>query len=188
MKYQLICKASVCVLALSLLAGCGAWDSVLDLINPDRAEQCPDAKVLAGASSLPAFDPAKDRDPTNLVYSATMTSAHLSCSYRKKQNRAKSNIDLVIHAVRPTGGHQAVYRVPYFVALTTNGRVLEKNLYWQELTFPEGVSDVDAEASVEDIKLKPTRGKKAINYHYVLGFQLTPAQIEYTKKMGYFEP
>jgi hypothetical protein len=187
MKYQRICIGLVCLLA-SFLTACETWDSVVEYIVGDKEEKCPDVKILAEAAVLPAFDPAKDRDPTNFIYTATMTATDLSCAYRKKQNRARSDIAIHFHAVRPAGGKKALYRVPYFIALTTNGRVLEKKPYWQELSFDEGVSVFDADIKLEDINLKPKRGRPATYYHYAIGFQLTQAQIDYNKTMGRFEP
>lgn len=191
MKYQRMSKVSAAaVLALSAfsLAGCGTWNSVIDYVFNDREEKCPDAMVLADAAVLPAFDPAKDGDPTNIVYTAKLKSSNLSCDFRKKQNKATSEIEIAFHATRPAGGPKAVYRVPYFVALTTNGRVLEKKSYWQEIEFREGVSSVDVTTTQDDIELKPRRGRAVINYHYVVGFQLTQSQIAYNKKMGQYEP
>lgn len=187
MKYQRLGTLSVCLLAL-LTGSCGTWERITEYIAGDRAEKCPDAKILVEAANLPAFDPSKEGDPTNVVYTVTMQDAKLTCSYRKKQNRAVSDITLHFHAVRPSGGAKAIYRVPYFVALTTNGRVLEKKDYSQEVTFDEGKSMADVDVELEDFDLKPKRGRAVINYHYVTGFQLTQTQIDYNKKMGPFEP
>lgn len=188
MKHSFLLKASACLLALGLLGGCSVYESIANYLNSDRKEKCPDAVVLAAAATLPAFDPAKEADPTSLIYNATLSQSSLECDYRSKQNKARSEIKLHFDISRPAGGAKATYRVPYFVALTTNGRVLDKQIYWQDVEFPVGVSHVTADADIDDVLLKPSRGKKPISYHYVVGFQLTQAQIDYLKKMGQYEP
>lgn len=188
MKYKHFCKVAVAAATLSLLGGCAAYDSVVEYIFTDSAEKCPDAAVMADAAILPAFDPAQEKDPTTLVYTAKLATPKLTCDFRKKANRATSSVTASIVASRPAGGAKAVYRVPYFIALTTNGRVLDKQIYWQDISFAEGASRASADISVDDIVLRPSRGKRTINYHYVLGFQLTKAQLDYARTMGQYEP
>jgi hypothetical protein len=191
MKDKAILKALLpaltLALGLGLLSGCSVYHSIAEYIGSSSENFCPDAMVLVGASVLPAFDPAQGPDPTSVVYTASISSAVLDCSYRKKSNAANSGIAIKFHAVRPEGGIKAVYRVPYFIALTTNGRVLDKKQYWQELTFPQGVSVIDAETEVDSIKLKPARRRLPNNYHYVVGFQLTQVQYDYVVKSGRYE-
>lgn len=187
MKYPRIATISVCLMAM-FASGCTLWDRTVKYFETDRAEKCPDATILLGASVLPAFAPGKDGDPTAVVYTARLTDTSLECLYRQKQNRARSDITLKLHAARASGGPKAVYRVPYFVALTTNGRILEKHEYWQEITFEEGAASADQTISLDSLNLKPKRGRSAAYYHYVAGFQLTQAQIAYNKTMGPYEP
>lgn len=175
-------------MVLGLLGGCTVYESIANYINSDRIEKCPDVMVLGSVATLPAFDPNKEPDPTNLLYTATISDRDLSCSYRSKQNKASSEITLTFRASRPAGGAEVKYRVPYFVALTTNGRVLDKQIYWLDLEFEQGVAQTQAEVDIDDITLRPSRGKKPTSYHYVVGFQLTQAQIDYLKKMGQYEP
>lgn len=188
MKPSYLIKISACLVALGLLGGCTVYESIANYINSDRAEKCPDVMVLGSTATLPAFDPNQEPDPTNLLYTATISNSDLSCNYRSKQNKAKSDITLTFRASRPAGGAKAKYHVPYYVALMTNGHVLDKQIYWLDLKFAEGVSQTEAEVDIDDIALRPSRGKKPTSYHYVVGFQLTQTQIDYLKKMGQYEP
>lgn len=188
MKHHLIFTALICVPILGSLAGCTTYEQATTYLFADKETKCPDTVILANAAVLPAFDPAKGDDPSSIVYTAGMSRVKNSCDYRKVDNNSDSRIFIAFHATRPSGGPEAVYRVPYFVAISLGGKIIDKKNYWQDVTFPKGVATVDIQGGVESLFVQAAKRKRPVDYHFVLGFQLTKAQIDYNKKLGRYEP
>jgi hypothetical protein len=189
MKHKTFGKVAVCVAALTFLGGCSLYQSAVDYFRADSEGKCPDLMILAEGATLPAFDPAKaDGDPSGLVYTVTMTDVTSSCSYRKKKNKTSSDFVVTFKASRAGGGDAAVYKVPYFLAVTINGKVVKKTMYSQEIAFEAGASHAEEEVDLDDIETWAAMTRQPADYHYVVGFQLTRAQLDYVKKMGRFGP
>jgi hypothetical protein len=187
MKYRLIRVATVLAFA-GLLAGCSMYDSAISYIHSDKAILCPDVAILANTASLPAFNPSADGDPSGLIYNIAMTNLSSRCHYDKSEKTADTRLKIFVHAQRPPGGGEASYRVPYYVAVTSDGVILDKKLYWLEFTFPEHAATSDTEAVVDSTVVQIGKGKTVYDYHLLVGFQLTKAQLDYIAKMGRYEP
>ncbi|MDE2500176.1 MAG: hypothetical protein KGL56_08290, partial [Alphaproteobacteria bacterium] len=84
MKSRLIPIVTASALALVSLSGCETYDSITSYISSSSAGQCPDAAILAGTSILPAFDAAAGDDPSNVVYTISMTNVTTRCDFSKR--------------------------------------------------------------------------------------------------------
>ena len=188
MRNNLLRVAAVSTLGLILLGGCSTWDSVTSYIGSDSDAKCPGAAILADTSSLPAFDPSKGEDPSSVIYNVAMTDVASRCNYQKRDNSAAARIRLNFHATRPPGGGEANYRVPFYVAISTDADVLQKKIYYLNVEFPSGASSVDGEEVIDSTKVTAPRDKQIYAYQLLVGFQLTKAQLDYNKKMGQYAP
>ncbi|MGC9953441.1 MAG: hypothetical protein ABSD21_04080 [Rhizomicrobium sp.] len=187
MKYRIICIATASALA-SLLAGCSTYHSALSYIHSDKASDCPDAAILANTSSLPAFNPATEGDPSGVIYSIAMTNVKTRCDYDKSEKTADARLNVYFQAKRPPGGREVSYRVPYYVAVTSGGEIIDKKIYWLEFAFPASAVSSESEAAVDSTIVKYAKDKTGYDYHFVVGFQLTKAQLDYNNKIGPYEP
>ena len=176
------------ILALGLLASCSTYRAAMSYVRSDSALKCPDAVILANASSLPGFAPATGGDPSGLVYTIAMNNVKTKCDYNKSERTADARTRIFVHAERTTGGHEAVYRVPYFVAVTTNGEILDKKTYWMDFSFRSDSVVADAEEVVESTLVTVAKGKQPYDYHLIVGFQLTKEQLDFNSKMGRYAP
>lgn len=189
MKAQSLVRiTATAALALSVLSGCSTYHAAVSYISSDSAAQCPDATILANTAVLPAFDPAKGADPSSVVYTAAMSDVSTRCSYSKRDFEADARIVATVNARRPPGGEAVRYRVPFYVAVTNDGQIVDKQVHWMDLEFARGETNVIAHATVNSIVVKVEKKKRSYEYHFLVGFQLTQAQIEYNKKMGQFAP
>jgi len=175
-------------LALGALAGCTTYSSISAYIRSDKSSVCPDAVILASTSSLPGYNPSTGGDPSSVVYTIAMTNVTTKCSYDKSESTADARTKIFVHAERPSGGREATYRVPYFVAVTTNGEIMDKKTYWMNFAFPSDAAVVDANEVVESTVVKVEKGKHSYDYHLIVGFQLTKDQLDYNNKMGRYAP
>ena len=187
MKHRFVELAIVSVFA-ALLAGCSTYSSVTAYLNADKAILCPDAAILATTSSLPAFAPTNGGDPSGVIYSVAMTNVKTRCSYDKQEKTADARTRVMFHAARAPGGTEVSYRVPYFLAVSEGGEIIAKNIYWIDLEFAAGATATDGEALVESTIVTVEKGKNIYDYHFLTGFQLTKAQLDYNKKIGPYEP
>lgn len=187
MKYQLIRIVTACALT-GLLAGCTVYDSITSYMSSDKVSVCPDAAILANTSSLPAFSPKAESDPSGVIYKIAMTYLTTRCEYDKTEKSADARVKIFFHAERPPGGGETSYRVPYYIAVTSGGEILDKKIYWLEFEFPAGAVSSDPQAVVDSTVVQYAKDKNAYDYHLLAGFQLTKAQLEYNSKMGRYEP
>lgn len=187
-RKELVRIGAVSALAVISLSGCSTWHSITSYISSDNANVCPDAAILANTAILPAFDPAKGADPSGVAYNVTVTDVRTRCDYRKTKNDFDANVQVKFKATRPPGGEEAHYRVPYFVAVTTGGDIIDKQIHWLEFEFDKTQSVATAEQFVDDIHVDVAKQKHSYEYHLLVGFQLTQAQIDYNKKMGQYLP
>jgi hypothetical protein len=174
--------------AIGSLSGCSTFRSAVNYVSADSPLLCPDAAILAGTASLPAFDPAKGADPTNILYTMAMTNVTTRCDYNKRRFDADASLKIYFRANRPPGGEDTHYRVPYYVAVTSNGAILDKQIHWLEFDFPKSVSSVTGQANVDSVVIQVGKTRKSYEFHLIVGFQLTKAQVDYNKKMGQYEP
>jgi hypothetical protein len=187
MKYRIISIATGSVLA-GLLVGCSTYHSITDYVGGDKPDSCPDAVILANTSSLPAFNPNEAGDPSGVIYSIAMTNVTTRCDYDKSERTADAQLNIFFQARRPPGGSEVSYRVPYYVAVTSGGVIFAKQLHWLEFTFPAGAVSSAPEEEIDSTVIKYAQDKTGYDYHFVVGFQLTKAQLDYNNKIGPYEP
>lgn len=174
--------------AAVLLSGCDTWRSAVNYVRADSTSVCPDVNVLANTSVIPVFDPAKGADPANVVYTARFAGVRTRCDYSKRSNSIDASVTVQIKATRPPGGEEAHYKVPYYIAVTSGGAIVDKKIHWLEFDFAKAATEAAMEDLVDGIDIQVARDKRSFEYHFLVGFQLTKAQIDYNKKMGQYLP
>jgi hypothetical protein len=117
-----------------------------------------------------------------------MTALTSRCDYSKHTSEIDANMRITFTATRPPGGEEAHYKVPYYVAVTSAGVIVDKQVYMMEIDFPAGGATVTSEGEVNSLVIAVARDKRSYEYHLLTGFQLTQAQIDYNKKVGQYLP
>lgn len=187
-RTQLVLNLAALTAAAVLLSGCDTWRSAVNYIRADSAAVCPDVSILANTSVIPAFDPALGADPSNVVYTARMRDLKSRCDFSKRDNQIDASVRVFFQVTRPPGGEEAHYKVPYYIAVTSGGQIVDKQVHWLEFEFPKATADMRVEDLVDSVVIPVARDKKSFEYHLLLGFQLTQAQLDYNKKMGQYLP
>lgn len=187
-RKELVRLLAVSALSTVLLSGCTTWHKMTAYISSDSQNVCPDTAILANTAVIPVFDPAKGADPSNVVYSLQMMKVTSRCDYSKRENKADVNLRIKFKATRPPGGEEAHYKVPYYLAITTDGNIVNKEVRWLEFDFPKAAAEVSGEEYVPSLVIDVAPQKRSFEYHVLTGFQLTQAQIDYNKKMGQYLP
>jgi hypothetical protein len=147
--------------------------------SESKLEQCPTASSLVDT----AIDPVWQGNPPNYVYFVQITKAKRDCDIDKYTKSVTSSVDISFRAWRRPG-QAATYRVPIYVATTTEGRIIKKDVYSVQFSFEAGQAATEFTQSVNAIPLKVEQDKRAADYGILVGFQLTRAQLDYNRRAG----
>jgi hypothetical protein len=154
------------------LAGC----------STDEESKCPAVSVLVDTSSYPMAE----GNPAKIVYTAEIKDAKGDCDVHKFDKHVDANVTVDFTATRASAAAAATYTVPYFAAITTEGKILAKGTYSVPLTFDAGQATTTASASLNSLALTVGLDKKPTDYGIIVGFQLTKAQLAYNRRVGRF--
>ncbi len=153
---------------------------VLTGCTSDRLGLCPSVSVLVDTAAMPVFA----ADGKSIPYSVQMTNAKRDCDMDKFSKNVGASVDIDFRALRMQAGAPASYTVPYFVAVTSEGHVLAKQLFSVQFSFPADQRVVDFSDSVNSIQLSVGRDKKPADYGILVGFQISKAQLDYNRRKG----
>lgn len=179
---------AVAATAATVLSGCSTWRGMVNYVRSDSAQICPDVAILANTSVIPVFDPKAGVDPSNIVYTMRMVGVRSRCDYSKRDHKADVNLAVKYRATRAPGGEEAHYKVPFYTAVTTDGKIVDKQIHWLEFDFAKAAAMAEGEAEIDSLPITMARQKRSFEYHVLTGFQLTQTQIEYNKKTGQYLP
>lgn len=163
------CAAAVFIV---VLAGC----------STDSESKCPAVSVLVDTATYPMAE----GNPAKLVYTAEIKDAKGDCDVHKFDKKVEADVTIDFTATRASAGAATTYTVPYFAAITTEGKILAKGTYSVQLTFDAGQTITTASASLNSLSLTVGLDKKATDYGVIVGFQLTKAQLAYNRRVGRF--
>ena len=164
--------------ALLLLAGCGAQRIIL----------CPGAAILADTATAPVFRPGAPLDLSSVAYTATVTDVKTSCTFDRLQGETFSDLDIDFRATRAPSADAARLTLNYFITINAGERVLSKKMQTVTFDFAPGATLAIAQLSPDRTVLELERGHLPTDYQMLIGFQLTPEQLAFTRKMSPFAP
>ena len=161
--------------ALLALAGC-------ESAPPKSLPTCPQLSLLQDAGDLMRFTGAPDapKDARSLALAAHISAVPASCSSAGPgEVRARVNVVALVRRGPAARGDTAV--VPYFIAVTENGKVLNEIDRTLAVKFRPNVDEVTARGEPAEITLPVTKTKSAAAYHLYVGLRLTHAELAYNR-------
>jgi len=173
-----VSRCSAFLVALLALAGC----------NTGKVSNCPIAVILADASQVTMFRPGAPQDLAGEAYRVSLVGISTDCTINKKTGETTSSYRVNFRATRAPSADAAHYTVPYFVAITQGDQLVEKRILQISFDFAPGVSVVTFSESPDDFDIHVPNGHQPFEYELMAGFQMTPAQVDYNKKMGRYAP
>ena len=161
--------------ALALaLAGCGLFSEAA----PPQA--CPDAVILADAKNVTLYREGPGRDLTDVEFEGEIARIVGSCQYGKRELTVTLVADLV--ATRGPAAPDAEATLPFFVAITDEARnIVAKKVFDSAIPIPRGQRRAGVREEIEQVIPLP-EGEPAPYYEIVVGFQLTPEQLERNRR------
>jgi len=155
---------------------------------------CPTATVADQTAKVAKFGPGPSRDASNLWFTAEITQMDVACEYvqaaepgsaatARKYERMEVNLRLEIVASRAPSAQSRVGEFEYFVAVADPaGNILAKETFPLRVEFRGDATRVRA---VEEIWQRYTlEGRPTRYFNIWMGFQLTPEEIEYNRRIA----
>lgn len=166
------------------LAACETTLSVSD-INPfgsDEPQACPRAAPLADAARLVEFGRGRTNDDGNLRHRAEITGSLFDCEITG--TRVTGRLGIVGEVTLGRRGKTGDLTLPVFVALTRSGTdVVSKRFDTVEVTIPRGATSAQFEKVIPDYTFELGSGRTTTDYELLSGFNLTPEQVEYNRRL-----
>ncbi|MGH6827426.1 MAG: hypothetical protein ACREFW_00775 [Rhizomicrobium sp.] len=175
---MMVSRFSALLLALLALAGC----------NGDKVNNCPAAVILADAGEMTVFRPGASQDLSGEAYRILLTGTSTDCDINKKTGETDASLTLHFRATRAPSAAAAHYTIPYFVAVTQGDRMIAKRILQVTFDFAPGASVASFSQSPDDFDIRVENGHQPYEYQLMAGFQMTPAQVQYNRKMGRYAP
>jgi hypothetical protein len=163
--------------ATALLAACSGGE-------PALAPPCPDIVVVQEIAGVTVFRPGDGRDLTDVVLDATIAGFDGFCSTDRDEGEAgevEIELRLVFTVNRGPANTDRKGAYSYFVVVADRDEnPLQKHIFNSTVEFPGNRNRIAPfEELVLTIPLKA--GEDGGDYDVLVGFQLTPEQVEYNR-------
>lgn len=166
---------------LAGLTGCGG--SVTNTFPP----ACPKAGILADAADLTRFRQngagAQGRDLTDMVLDGRMTGVSGTCSQASRRELAVA-VTVSMQLTRGPAAKGPPNDVPFFVAVSEGGRVLDKQVFRVQPRFAANADTLRLTSDEVRLTLPVGTERTGADYDLVVGFQLSPDELAQNRRRG----
>ncbi len=149
------------------------------LVDSGALPPCPDVSILAGSERLVLFRPGPGRDLIDVVVEADMSNLRASCDYDEGSVDVEASFEIV--STRGPEAGTGTAAIPFFAAVVgPDERVVAKKTFESRAEFPAGHRRV----AVQEIlgqRIPLSRREAGPDYRVLVGFQLTPEQLEHNR-------
>ena len=168
--------------AVLLLAGCSVFS------KPAPSPPCPRVSLVPDVGEAVGYRDGPGRDITDIRYRATIADAKGDCRY--SADGLSMDMTVTLYAERgPALASRDPADFEYFVALADpDRRIVSKAVFKGRVVFPNGQDRV---SFPDEITIGPVRlpdRNLGPDYRVLLGFQLTPEQLEENRRRGPLRP
>ncbi len=138
---------------------------------------CPATAVVSGTGTLTRFADGPGRTEDDIVYRAEISNLAIAC--QKRGDGIDATISFEISAWPGPADTTGAARIPFFVAVATkDNRMVAKKVFFSEHRFTaDGKPSRFRERFTQFVP--GTKEKPAKDYEILIGFQLSPDQLEY---------
>jgi hypothetical protein len=158
---------------LGLVTGCTLF--------PDKRDKtCPKVEVVDALSKLVQFSDGPGRDLSDMLYAARIEDVKSACAFDKSGVKVEMTVSIIGDRAQ-AGSKLKGSDVTYFVAITDASQaIVAKKLFTSRLEFSD-----NKPARIDDVldqEIPLTVLTSAKDHTIIVGFQLTPEQIDYNEK------
>ena len=175
--YRARIALAVAGLAVAVLSGCRSDVKV--------EKVCPRVAVLSDAGSLTKFASPAGRDILDIDFQGEIADIVASCEYSddKKNRQVAVQVAPVFAVSRGAANTDRTAKFTYFVSVIRGEQILTKQEFETSTDFAGNRTRVVFQDS-EPVSIDIPLAYRAAEYEYevLLGFQLTPEELDYNKK------
>ena len=161
---------------LVALAGCNPF--------ADDPPPCPRVSILKETRLLTLYGDGPGREASDVAFELELRNVSSDCDYDLDEQGGGVEVTfaLPIRATRGPATESDRVSVPFFVALADPSRqIIAKEIFTAEIAFEADSASARTVEEIEQwIPLAP--GEFGASYETLVGFQLTPAQFEESKR------
>lgn len=164
-----------------LLGACETLKSINFNPKPEMPPPCPRAVVGENAGRLTRFSGA-GTDPADVAFEAEITDVTGTCVYDGDTIEVEMQIQLV--ASRGPAATDDTAKFNYFVAVArTDKTILSRDAFDAAIELP-GNQTRNGTVDEIDQTIPIAKGESGANLVIVVGFEMTPDELEYNRKQG----
>lgn len=147
---------------------------------------CPSVEAVGELKTLSEFTTAADQNDYNLISKIEIIETHSTCSYDERSVTIDLHMDF-LGTLGPQGRTATTqtpfFSYPFFVAVTSHsGKILAKEVFAASLTYDPGEMNRGYTEKLRQII--PIESKdRGSRYKVLVGFQLTPDQLSYNRRI-----
>ena len=156
--------------------------------SDDKEKNCPAASAIVDTAIATVFKTGTSPDPANILYTVEVTGVTGHCDVDKQALNSISSVEISFRAIRAPSGAAADYKVPYFIAVSQEDRLLAKKIYVADFSFAPGQTTTTFTQSAESIDVSAAKDKKTYDYNVLVGLQLTKEQLDFNRASGRLNP
>ena len=161
--------------ALLALSACGFFKTDSGATAPVAVLSCPHVEVLQQANTITEFQPGRT-DVAAALTTAQITGVAGSCQSSNK-NTVKVSFKAGFTATNGPADHGQPVTLPYFVAVTSDNRIIAKALHSITLKFADNANNANADSPTLTVDVP--NDDASGTYEVLVGFQMTPDQLAY---------
>lgn len=170
----MICRFDVVAVAAAALIAAGCNPTV----EPEGP--CPRASVLADAVEFTRFREGPGRDVIDIEYEGDIAEVRLDCDY--DDDRIEADVEIIGSVRRGPAAPTRNPRLELFLAIVgPTGEVLAKDNFPITVNFPGNSRRQSFTYEIENAFVRPAEGRDGGDYEFLVGYQLTRAQLEYNR-------
>ena len=164
--------SALCLVAPALAACSGSGEKF--------APPCPQAGIVRDAADLTRYA-GNGRDLTDLVLEGRITGLNGKCS-RGDKGVTVVAVSVGLELARGPAAPGRRTELSYFVAVAEGDRILDKRVFPLVAEFPANTDKVRLGGDDVEMALPTTADKPAAAYRVLVGFQLSPAELEQNRR------
>ncbi len=174
------------LLVFALLSGCASGGGGLFGSRDKKPakvvkKNCPSIATLSQASGITVFVPGAKQALENIRYDALIAKAALDCKVTGNQVVAEFGMSGRI-SLGPKGAPGKKI-LPLFAALTLKDKDVRNKIFRKtDVTVKPGRRNADFIEVIKDFTFTLGPGKKPTDYEVLVGFDLSPAQLQYNQR------
>ncbi len=148
----------------------------------EEERPCPPVRIDKTASTLTQFRPNGGRDLTDVTLQAELVGYQGTCQYDNDDRTVEVEVTLAFTAALGPGARAREQSFRYFVAIPRYfPNPVGKKVFDARLVFPDNTDRIRYIGEELRLRLPLDLGESGAAYPVYLGFQLTPAELEYNR-------